>query len=267
MNELIRVADRVPAKSTPNTTVPQSVEALETSIESPTQVLEILRSKPSASTLRRVLIYLCHDNLKSNEFSIKFPSALSTQIISTLVNSTVLDYWSTIKDSIHTVQDKARLLRCLRSVSGIGAVLTKINSLIAELDQHTSNRSYTIHAIEELLAILADILSDDDCANQVWRDIVANVPNASQRKILWKEFTAQTASSKILATAAQAEDVIQTSKESSSDSWIAKGAAFAAWLGRNIAAMLAAVDVDDLLKWTAISELCSKSLSLGYSGM
>jgi telomere length regulation protein len=64
---------------------------------------------------------------------------------------------------------------------------------------------------------------------------------------------------------AEAEDVVKNKNTTRIVSWLADGSTFADWLGRNIALLMKGSDkyLDDI---TAVTELCSKSLTLGYTG-
>lgn len=233
-------------------------------VTTPEEALQILRSHPDLDALKDVLSYLRRPSKAPDAFNIKIPSAPSAKIINELILTTIPDFW----DSIEEI--RPLLLRILRSVAGIGALLARLNVLIS---QHEANKKRLQNAeaaqpITELIGIFSSLFSGDDLALQIFEDISHFVENQTKRTLLWKEFLTSTASGKIVAAVAQAEDLFETTRGVDRGSWISDGSRYSAWLGRNAASMARRAEGaghESIAK--ASAQLLGKSFSIGYPGM
>ncbi|OCK84672.1 hypothetical protein K432DRAFT_319798 [Lepidopterella palustris CBS 459.81] len=236
-------------------------------IESPDDALKALRNQPDYDDVRYILKYLASTTQTKSFFSIAAPGPLAAQIINVLVSITIPDYWRSIKQSSGKGESSTFLIKCLQSVSGLGAIVSRLKPLIADAKQskqRLENRDPFQH-IEDLLDILSRILDGCDISWQIWKNVEQLAANPTQRTLLWKEYISLTASGKILSIAAQAEDALKTSKSSRTESWVAKGNDYASWLGNNAATMidLSSGSQDDDM--TATAQLCGKAFTLGYT--
>jgi telomere length regulation protein len=217
-----------------------------------------LKSQPSQEAVTKALKYMTLDG-----FSLLLPEPLNASIAHQLVNDTVPHYWRTLQGS----QQQKLLAAVLRNPTGIGHIITRLRSLISDSRQKKApgeTRDATDH-IEELLDILNAILRGDDTSLLVLGDVQAYCKNAMQRKLIWREYLAQAASGRLVSIVAEAEDVLKSEKSSRTANWIADGSAYAAWLGRNIAALMKEGDKTEE-QTSAMGELCAKALTLGYTG-
>ncbi|KAL9093887.1 MAG: hypothetical protein Q9165_003810 [Trypethelium subeluteriae] len=255
---------------TPDTHGPGRDHRLKPTISSPEAALEILKDDPRPVELFTVLKYLKSTRERKDDFNIRIPEPRTTQIVHLLVHNIIPSYWSTFelggsKFSRSSNLDTPRhsLIECLRSLPGIGTVITRLKLLVAEVRQEESRTQ----AISELLDVLQEVLGtlyDDLLIACLYYD-----KDQTKRTIFWKEVIDLRASGKIVSIAAQAEDSIKSTKTPSSTRWIASGSQYAGWLGRQLADMLIRVPQDDATCKAAgtekmLAQLAGKSLSMGY---
>jgi telomere length regulation protein len=227
-------------------------------ISSTESALRALKNEPDRTTVTNVLKYLT-----TNGFSLLLPEPLNASIVHQLVNDTIPHYWRPLRDS----PQQTVFARILRNPTGIGHVITRLRSLIGDSRQKRSpgNTRDSAEHIEDMLDVLEQILGPNQTSSLILREVKTHGNNAMQKKLLWKEYLAQIASGRIISIAAEAQDVLRSSLSSRIASWLADGGVFAAWLGRNIAILMKDDNrVEEQL--TTVTELCSKSLNLGYTG-
>jgi telomere length regulation protein len=104
----------------------------------PAEALEILRNEPDYETLISTLRYLTKDN---SDFNITSPSPLAAQLVHVIVANIVPNYWNVFQEShsgvkarkqglSKTASDLEVLLFCLRSVTGLNAILLNLKQAI-----------------------------------------------------------------------------------------------------------------------------------------
>ena len=238
-------------------------------IKSAEDVLESLRSKPDHATLSRALRWLNKTASHNDEFNIKKPGPKAAQIIFTLVNDIIPDYWETLRDE--SSQEKVLLIQCLRSVAGIGAITSRLRLQLAALKESQKPAQNTlaqkIQPVEILLNVLDTALAKEEFITVLWYDIKAYCLQPSQRSLQWKEVCALVASGKVLSIASEANLTLRDLSSSIKEwSWIGDGSQYAMWLGRCMQHMLKTMKDDDTEGERALSQLLSKGLSLGYPG-
>lgn len=234
-------------------------------MQSPDDVLKILKSQPDIETVAKVLRNLTSTSKARGDFNLVTPSALSAQTVDALVSQTISDYWKAfIKSKKALAKD---LCNCLRSANGLGAILSRLRPLIADCRQKrtvNNTRDASSH-IEDLIDVLDNILLGDRTSIQVWLDIRKYSQNPTQEKLMWKEYVSQVATGRILGLVAEAEDVLKERETSRKPCWLSTGRDYASWLGRNIAVLMKA-SLSDTASLSAVIELCGKAMSLGYLG-
>jgi telomere length regulation protein len=229
------------------------------SVDSAKDALSALKNHPSRNTVNNVLRYLTTEG-----FSLLLPEPLNASIAHQLVNDTTPNYWRTIKSSA----DAKRLARALRNPTGLGHLVTRLRSLVADSRQKKApgEARNTADHISDTLDVLDLTLRGDDATHLILRDVFAFGKNPVQTKLIWREYLAQAVSGRILSTAAEAEDALKGNETSRVASWIADGKDYATWLGRNIAVLVQRGDQNKECL-AAVVELFSKALGLGYTGM
>jgi telomere length regulation protein len=227
-------------------------------VDSASSALEALKKQPGRETITNTLNYMTSDG-----FSLLLPEPLNASIAYQLINDTIPHYWRPLKGS----SQRKLFARILRNPLGVGHVITRLRSLIADSRQKKApdNARDPAEHIEELLELLEAILHGDETCVQVSRDIQAYGKNSTQKKLLWREYLAQAVSGRLIAIVAEAEDVLKTQTTSRTASWIADGSAYAKWLGRNMATLIREEGMGEEQASIPV-ELYSKALSLGYTG-
>jgi telomere length regulation protein len=227
-------------------------------VDSSKSALEALKSQPSQETVTNTLKYMT-----STGFSLLLPEPLNASIAHQLVNDTIPHYWR----PFHKLPQAKLFAKVLRNPTGVGHIITRLRSLIVDSRQKKApgETRDAIEHVEDLLDLLGQIYQGENTSSTVLRDIQAHGKTAMQKQLIWREYLAQTASGRLVSIVAEAEDVVKSKNTTRTVSWLADGSAFADWLGRNIALLMRGLDKypDDI---TAVTELCSKSLTLGYTG-
>jgi len=237
---------------------------------SPDDALHALRSQPSIEQLSDAIHWLDPRKGEDGSFNIKAPSPKASQIIFAIVNDVVPSYWGVLNDTKlpgHAKLSKT-LVRCLNSISGIGAVANRLGILLRDPSvQSQSDRSGKTQQIEDLVQILEQTFKKDDFMLSSWNDLSFLVLDKSKRTLAWKELTSLLAGGRILSLAAEADHSIdELSPAIRESSWLSDGSQYSAWLGRNWACMANRLRTDDQDERRAVIQLFSKALTLGYTG-
>lgn len=245
-------------------------------ISSAGDALQKLRSKPDLDTLREILRWLDPKRARSHGFNIRDSGVEASQLIQVLVNSTIPDFWATLtrpqagSDLSRPERYRDILLRCLRSVIGLGAIIARLREFFIHGGVGTlhSGQLASLQHVSELLDILGLLLHGDNSLQILWRDLHDLYADTIKIDVCWKEITMLFGGGRLLSTAAQALlKVEESSLNESHSSWIGNGALYSHWLGRNIFTMAARSQVGDVFASKAAAQLLGKVLSLGYTGM
>ncbi|KAK7180749.1 hypothetical protein DPSP01_009216 [Paraphaeosphaeria sporulosa] len=231
-------------------------------IESPEKALILLKDQPDFESVESVLGYLVAETERADGFHLILPEPVAANIVFQFVNTTLLDYWHILKERKIQLH---QLVRCLRNPCGIGNVITRLRSLTADCHQNKAvgeTRDSASHIVD-LLDVLENLLQSEQCLTQVWTDINTHGKNASQKKMMWKEFVTQVASGLVISLAAEAEDVLKEKEVPRTASWLADGSGYATWLGRNVANLSATEPNEESI--FMVAEVYSKALFLGYT--
>lgn len=254
-------------------TEPLRTEQRIISLSSPEDVLDVLKSAPGRQLLGRALRWLTCSERNSDGFNIKMPCPKAAQIIHVLVNSIIPNYWTSFNQDHNSdpPREKRLLVRCLRSVAGIGALISRLRLLISLLKESQAHAKIGNpnkgQPLEELLDVVRNVLEEDGFTPLIWNDISTCTSQSSLKSLQWKEFLALVASGRILSLTSEATIILNGSDSSTKAGiWVADGNQYATWLGRNIQEMMKTVTADDVECAKAISQLLSKALILGYTG-
>lgn len=232
----------------------------------PDQALEVLKSEPDYTALIATLKLLAR---KNEAFSITVPSPTSAQLIHVLVSETVPNYWDVLSEKGINSLDLKLLLSCLRSVTGLNAVLVGLRRQI-QLSKETK-KAVRGQGVQEALRIHLQLIQalflGHDVVHQIWKQIYESSPNDFKQKATWQEFLSIVASGRILGLAAEAESVISELSSSISERyWIASGGQYSHWLAGNISTLAKSLPAGTQGGSKSCGELLSKSLRLGHAG-
>jgi telomere length regulation protein len=227
-----------------------------TTIDTPQAALQALRDQPSLETVKNVLEFL-----DSRGVSLVIVEPVYASIAHELVSNLIPNFWKVLEQR---KRDRQRLTVILRNPTGIGHLLTRLRTLLMDSRQQKAagaNKNVR-DCIKDTLEVLDGVLSGSDVTYQIYESVLHFGKNDIQKRLMWKEYLAQVASGRALSIRAEAEDIL---KEGGIEMSPSGGNDLAEWLGQNIDFMLTAGDEDKDLN-TALEELASKVLTLGYTG-
>jgi telomere length regulation protein len=213
---------------------------------------------------------------EQSDFSITSPGPIAAQLVYVLVSDTVPTYWNVLQESSRRKKAAKQesfleiLLSCLRSVTGLNAVVLSLKQHI-QLSKETQKAvgGPNIQSILViLLQLLQALLGDNQTVEAIWKNIhhSSNIP--AKQKAIWNEFLGLVGNGKILGVAAEAEDIINyLSKKVGERYWIADATLYCLWLARNVTHWSRNLSADSEIEIKGCGELLSKSFHLGYTGM
>lgn len=242
------------------------------------EVLEILRHEPGYESLIGALRALKNGRFQQEPFHIARPSPIGSQIVHVLVTDIAPNYWTLLQeDASHDVGNTKKgsvkglqlFLDCLRNIPGINAVLLRLRALTQEAKSEKKDvkRPDLLANLKITLSLLEAILDGRDCIQRLWTSDTVETDDPAKRRPLAQEFLALFGSGRVVAYAAEADDILKAAtseKSSESARWVLDGAQYSMWLGRNIARWLSHDVSPDDTKLCA--DLLARSLRLGYGG-
>jgi telomere length regulation protein len=164
------------------------------------------------------------------------------------------------------LEDATLLMHCLRSVTGLNAVLSHVKALIQE--SKTASKDARRPDIELNLGIFLDVLAvmlrEDMALTLIWDASTSKLNNAALRKTQSHSLVTLVCSGRIPSLAAEALAVGDLKDLPERIRWISDGAEFSKWAGRNIASWARCWSKQDDLR--VCSDLVQRGLSLGYLG-
>lgn len=250
--------------------VQQSAALKHGAIDSKEEALKALQSKPDLDLLIRVLQFLNASTANNDDFNIKAPGPAAAQLIFVLVSEIVPDYWALLTGPSHA-KEQHLLLRCLKSVSGIGAIIAHLrlclDAVTGQKPDDNLEKSRASRTIKDLLNVLETLLRKDNLVSTIWNDIAIFDLKSPQRNLLWKEIVSFVGGGRILSLAAEAHQFLrQQSSEIEKASWLSSGDEYSKWMGQNVICMLTASKADAPGGLEPLTQILGKALSLGYSG-
>ncbi|EGE79073.1 hypothetical protein RJZ56_001016 [Blastomyces dermatitidis] len=244
-------------------------------IKSPEEALHALKSSPDKYFVVQALYFLDPTRAPGDGFNITTPSAVAAQILHILIATTIPDHWSGLgnedisepdPEGDRKLKPKAALLRCLSSVTGIGALVAHLRSLLAKQESLSGEkRSGNKLVIQDLIAVLSSVLKPPDFLFNTYMNISSKVELPAQRQIMWKELISLLAAGKVLSVASEGLLTIKDLKTPRSIHWIGEGNQYAAWLGQCISHMASKAQTTELDCWNYLAQFVARSLSLGYT--
>jgi telomere length regulation protein len=246
---------------------------------SPEEALEILRNEPDHETLVTTLQFLT----RKDSFRITSPSPLVAQLVHVLVSDTVPTYWDVLcelqkhvgekfngKSRKKIPQELELLISCLRSVTGLKAVLLNIKQHI----QQSKSASKAVGGsdipkiLKILLQLLQTLLQGNEAIRLIWRNLQEDSESNNMQRAIWQEFLSLVGSGKLVGIAAEAEDVMnEMTKRIAEKHWIAESTTYSLWLTMNIISWVKFIPKECTDELKSCGELLSKCLRLGYPGM
>ncbi|KAK6533120.1 telomere binding protein [Arthrobotrys megalospora] len=266
---------------------------------SPEDALEILRSQPSLPELSTTLEYLLsqpHLTINTENdiatspqvFEITSISPLTSRIVNVLIVDIIPSFWGILTSSASSHKtDRNKLLRCLRSIVGLGGVIERLRLLLKQVPtagrpknvtvtkvdvEGVGRREGVLAQIRDLMDVLGYILRGNGFLGVFWEGLkhTSGSANAEDRKkeMAWKEFVGLVAGGKVLSIAAEADIAISEADEAVEKkrySWVGDGKEYTSWLRENIAKIVDEADIDDTDAWKAVASVLARGFGLGYS--
>jgi telomere length regulation protein len=267
MNDLLL---EIRTSKSPSNKLPpvQTLVAPIAQIESPDNVLDLLKADPDIQTLQSCLEYLVEKQTDTNSFDIRFPSPLGARIINVLVTRIIPSYWPDLGNDKTSKRVKSLLASSLQSVPGIGAILARLRLFIATQGgaQGVGKATKQVESYQTLIQTLEEGLKGDKILVRLCRDTLLNAPEP-QRRPLWNELLGFLASGRIISTVAEAENIAKKSSNSIQYSWLSRGTEYSRWFAHNIVEVALWNESGKEQIGDATSQVLRRALSLGYSGM
>ncbi|RDA92869.1 hypothetical protein CP533_2853 [Ophiocordyceps camponoti-saundersi (nom. inval.)] len=232
-------------------------------VTSAEEALHALKSQPDYDDLITVLRYLT-----TSEARLRLPTPTNASIIHALVSEIVPNYWVLLRESSGSEEAEhlELLLRCLRSVTGLNAIITHCKALIQEskLSGKESKRPDIELNLRLLLDVLASLLAGHHSIRLLWEASVTNHENSTASKAQSQQLAALIANGRILSISAEASAVVGKEALSNDLDWLAKGVDFSLWIGRNLSSWASTQMSEDEVAFAF--DIFQRSMSLGYAG-
>ncbi|TGZ84043.1 hypothetical protein EX30DRAFT_303421 [Ascodesmis nigricans] len=256
---LIEVSTRYAPSSTPceSTPPPTSTTTGAVDLSSESGLLTALRSQPTAEIVQQVLVIITS---ASPLFNIqRVVSAFTSQVVQCLISDIVPTFWPVL-----SVSEKQQLATCLHSPVGLGSIAARLKSLTMEI-KGSNGTSIDARKAEvgNILSLLQMILGRPGVVLEMWSLIQELDP--VKRSLLWKEYCALVAGSRLLGMAAEAEIALGRSMPGTNKLWVGYGKRWAIWLGKELAAATKGMQETDEAGRESLGSLLSAGFRLGYT--
>ncbi|RDA84192.1 hypothetical protein CP532_0273 [Ophiocordyceps camponoti-leonardi (nom. inval.)] len=247
----------------PSDTRPAKKAKEAAAVTSAEEALHALKSQPDYDDLITILRYL-----NTSEAKLRLPTPTSASIIHALVSEIVPNYWVSLREGSGT--DEAEhlelLLTCLRSVTGLNAIITQCKPLIQEskLSGNKAKRPDVELNLRLLLDVVGFLLAGHDSIRLLWGASITNHEDSTANKAQSQQLAALIANGRILSTAAEASVVVGKEALSNDLVWLSSGVDFSVWIGRNLSSWASTQMSEDEVAFAF--DVFQRSMSLGYAG-
>lgn len=238
---------------------------------SPEDALETLRNEPDYESLISTLRFLAHDPPQDPAlFGIRKPGPLSAQLVQVLVSEIVPNYWTLLQQDSNGSRgsDTELLLACLRSITGINAILVRLRALTQEAKSEVGSKAKRPDLsvnLGILLSLLCHILQGDSRVREIWQATTSGLDPRARARPLSQELLSILGGGRIVGLAAEATTFVDTAKVQGSgddDVWPADAVKYTKWLGQNIVAWQRSGPSQNESKFC--SDLFARALRLGH---
>ena len=238
-------------------------------VSSADDALDALRSQPDYDTLVAVLRFLTRDRQDAGAFRLHVPSPKSAAIVQTLVTEIAPNYWELLREGSEDgsgSHDLDLFIRCLRSVTGINALVSHLKALIHEAkssSKESKRPDISLH-LGIFLDILAAVLKGDRAVQQIWTASTSELGTQALKKVQSQALLSILTGGKLVSVTGEAAGVLGRDQVRQGTQWVTDGLEVSKWLGRNIASWAKTGPEDTELQFC--SDLFQRAMSLGYSG-
>lgn len=241
-------------------------------ISSADEALDALRGQPGYDTLISVLRFLTHDRQGTNAFRLHVPTPQSAAIVQTLVTEIAPNYWALLREGSRddSGQDDSHDLnlftRCLRSVTGINALVSHLKALIQEAksaSKESKRPDISLH-MTTFLDILAIVLNGESSVQKIWTTSTSELGTQALKKVQSQALLSILTGGKLLSVTGEAADILDRDELRKETRWVTDGLEVSKWLGRNVASWAKSGSEDAEVQFG--SDLFRRAMSLGYPG-
>ncbi|KAG7121153.1 DNA replication checkpoint protein tel2 like [Verticillium longisporum] len=197
----------------PSPSSADEVNKLKTSSSDGT-VLEKLMSQPDYDTLISALKLASRNNKTAD------PTSESARVIQVLVSEIIPNYWPVLGDG--DAEDLSLLLRCLRNLTGVNALVARVKALTQEskADGQSVKRPDIAMNLDILLQVVTKILDGDLQLMALWSSGLPHLDNPIRRKAMAHELVSFFAGGKLVSIAAEAQSIIQKELSAHKNAWV-----------------------------------------------
>ncbi|RBA16455.1 hypothetical protein FPRO05_11790 [Fusarium proliferatum] len=238
------------------------------------EIIDALKSQPDYDTLISILNFLNNLKSASSNFSFSTPSPKSASIIHLLVSEIASNYWTLLlegdieddtKGKTELPRDADLFLGCLRSLTGLNAVITQLRVLIqgSRLGGKEERRADLSINTGILLSILSSILGSAQSISTIWSTSIKGISSVALQRVQCQKLVSILSNSQIVSIAAEALEVMGRDKVDDGVHWIADGLKYSTWMGNAIVSWVHSSPEPDGMAFAC--ELFQKSLSLHHS--
>ncbi|CVK84007.1 related to TEL2 Protein involved in controlling telomere length and position effect [Fusarium mangiferae] len=238
------------------------------------EIIDALKSQPDYDTLISILNFLNNPKSASSNFSFSTPSPKSASIIHLLVSEIASNYWTLLlegeieddtKGKTEVPRDADLFLGCLRSLTGLNAVITQLRVLIQEsrLGGKEERRADLSINAGILLSILSSIIGSAQSISTIWSTSIKGISSVALQRVQCQKLVSILSNGQIVSIAAEALEVMGRDKVDDGVHWIADGLKYSTWLGNAIVSWVHSSPEPDGMAFAC--ELFQKSLSLHHS--
>ncbi|KAM0238847.1 hypothetical protein ACHAP5_008591 [Fusarium lateritium] len=236
--------------------------------------VDALKGQPDYDSLISVLQFISSHRTASDGFSFSAPSPKNASIIHLLVTEIAPNYWTLLLEgtadgeahnNVALPSDADLLISCLRSLTGLNAVITQIRALIQEarLGGKEERRTDLSLNLGILLSVLSAILETDGSIPAIWSESTKSIANTALQRVQSQKLSSILTNGQIVSTSAEALEIIGRDKVRGGTQWVGDGLQYSTWIGNAIVSW--AISSPEADAMTFSSELFQRSLSLHQS--
>ncbi|KAF5654363.1 TEL2-like protein [Fusarium sp. NRRL 25303] len=238
------------------------------------EIIDALKSQPDYDTLISILNFLNNPKSASSNFSFSTPSPKSASIIHLLVSEIASNYWTLLlegeieddtKGKTEVPRDADLFLGCLRSLTGLNAVITQLRVLIQEsrLGGKEERRADLSINAGILLSVLSSIIGSAQSISTIWSTSIKGISSVALQRVQCQKLVSILSNGQIVSIAAEALEVMGRDKVDDGVHWISDGLKYSTWMGNAIVSWVHSSPEPDGMAFAC--ELFQKSLSLHHS--
>lgn len=251
---------------------PVETEVKPSHVSSAGDALKLLRSQPDYHSLISILRFLTCHGPDANDFRLHAPTPKSAAIIQSLVTEIAPNYWALlVEDSVqfhgkNQPNNKELFVKCLRSVTGINAIVSHIRALIQEsaAGVKESARPDIVLHLDIFLDLIAAVLEGDESIRTIWATSILDLSTEALKKGQSQSLLSLLTSGRLVSVTAEASNILRREQDRSKTRWISDGLEVSKWVGRNTVSWTNLAPSQTELQFCC--DLFQRTLSLGYSG-